>query len=132
MRFTLNYRVASDGRYWTAIEDLAANECTIHRAAGATGRWWLLWFYVARETDGVLEDFAVPVNPNGPYVEGGPGGKCWGLTKTAAGVWQISPSINVLNAKEVHPGPHPLPSLWHQTPTIVGIPDGEPWIAGQP
>ncbi len=116
-----------------AIEALLANDCTIHRAADAKARWWLLWFYVARETDGVLESFAVPVNPNGPYTESGPGGRTWGLTRTGGGVWQISPSINVLNSGERHPGPHPsLPSLWHQTPAIVGVSDNEPWITGAP
>lgn len=48
------------------IEDLGEGECTIRRCGNGTGARWLnLWFYVRRETDGVLEDFEVPVNPGG-------------------------------------------------------------------
>ena len=114
------------------IEDLQPGECTIHRCGTPDGkRWWNLWFYVPRETDGVLEDFVVPVNPGGAYTENGLGGKTWGFTKSGAGVWQVSPSINVLDdagARAVQAGGRPAtPSLWHQTPSVVGVPDGEPW-----
>jgi hypothetical protein len=115
------------------VDDLAVGECTMHRASNAAGaRWWLLWFRVNRETDGQPDDFAVPMNPNGSFIEDGPGGKTWGLTQTTPGVWQVAPSINVINTGEVHPGDHPAPSLWHQTPTIVDVPDGESWISGAP
>jgi len=118
------------------VEDLKPNECTIHRAITAGGtRYWLLWFYVARETDGFLEDFAVPVNPNGSYTEAVPYGKTWGLTKTTEGVWQISPSINVANmsndagARQMLVGQQPTGrSLWHQTPRLVGVPISQPWM----
>src|ERR1700691_5122469 len=109
------------------IEDLQLGECTIHRC----GTGWNLWFYVTRETDGVPEDFVVPVNPGGGYIENGPLGRTWGFTKSGSGVWQVSPSINVLDdagARAVQAGAHPTtPSLWHQTPSVVGVPDGEPW-----
>lgn len=118
------------------IEDLQPGECTVHRAGLATGaRWWNLWFYVARETDGVLEDYVVPINPGGGYVENGPGGRTWGLTKTAAGIWQVSPSIDVKqDSRDSHPGTSSPQgrSAWHQTPAIVGVPDGEPWQSGAP
>lgn len=122
-----------------AVEDSALGECTIHRAATADGkRWWNLWFYVARETDGVPADFVVPVNPSGPFIMG-PGGRTWGLVQTGPGVWQVSPSINVLGDARAHaafageePAPGDAPSLWHQTPTIVGVPDGEVWMSGAP
>lgn len=113
------------------VEDLAVGDCTVHRAAKSPAeRWWLLWFYVARETDGVPEDFCVPVNPGGPAIESGPGGRTWGLTKTAAGVWQVSPSINIQVSRVALMGPAG-PSLWHQTPQIVGVPDDEPWATGR-
>jgi hypothetical protein len=115
------------------ISDLRENECTIHRATTAdrTATYWLLWFYVRRETDQILEDFAVPILPRGAYIETGPGGRTWGLSDQGGGVWQVSPSINVLNSdagKRIHPGEHPdLSSLWHKTPSIVGVPPDEPW-----
>ena len=85
-----------------------------------------------RETDGQPFDFCVPMNVNGPYLEAGAGGKTWGLARTGDGTWQVSPSINVLNTGEKHPGEHETPSLWHQTPTITGVPNDAPWIAGAP
>ncbi|HEY5086355.1 MAG TPA: hypothetical protein VII66_03265 [Gemmatimonadaceae bacterium] len=116
------------------VGDLQPGECTIHRAADSTGkRWWLLWFYVYREdVTGVLEDFAVPVQPLGPYTEAGAGGRTWGLAKVDDSTWQISPSINAVNedGTRIHPGPHPLESRWHQTPRIVGVPKDEPWTTG--
>jgi hypothetical protein len=119
-------------RSFVQVEDLAVGECTIHRCSGSTAaRWWLLWFYVPRETDGVPQDFCVPVAP-GSYTESGPGGKTWGLTRSGAGVWQVSPSINVLNTGDAVAGPHALPSLWHQTPAITDVPEGERWIVGPP
>lgn len=120
-------------RAGAAIEDLQVDECTMHRAAVGGGTpFWHLWFRVLRETDGQPDDFCVPMNPNGPYLEVGPGGKTWGLTRSTPGAWQVSPSINVLAHREVHPGEHSAPSLWHQTPMIVGVPGDEPWIGGQP
>ena len=115
------------------IEDLQLDECTMHRAVNPDGtRYWHLWFRVARKDNGQPDDFCVPMNPNGSFIEAGPGGKTWGLTRSTPGAWQVSPSINVLATKEVHPGEHPSPSLWHQTPMIVGVPEDVPWIAGAP
>jgi hypothetical protein len=84
------------------VEDLALNECTIHRAVAPTPGvfFWNLWFYVARETDGVPEAFVVPVNPGGSYTENGPGGRTWGFTRTGPTTWQVSPSIDVLNDED--------------------------------
>lgn len=124
----------------TLIDDLAVGECTMHRASGAgAARWWLLWFRVLRETDGQPEDFCVPMNPGGSSIENGPGGRTWGLVCPKASAqdvvagtknWQVSPSINVLTTGDAVAGPHPSSSLWHQTPEIVGVPDGEPWANG--
>lgn len=115
----------------TMIEDLAVGECTMHRASNSgPGRWWMLWFRVLRETDGQPEDFAVPVNPMGAYAESGPGGRTWGLTNVAGGIWQVSPSINVLDSRDAVAGTHQFPSLWHQTPSIEGVPLDEPWANG--
>ena len=124
MTTTLQYRS------FVMVEDLALNECTVRRTGNDAGtEWWMLWFYVARETDGQPEAFAAPVAPGGTYTENGPGGRTWGLTETALGTWQIAPSINVLDTRELHPSPHPTQgSLWHQTPAIVGVPNGEAWM----
>lgn len=74
---------------------------------------------------------AVPVNPDGPYVEVGPSGRrTWGLARVGAGVWQVNPSVDVVGAKR--PDGTREPSLWHQTPRIVGVPDGERWTTGPP
>lgn len=113
------------------VEDLHVGECTVHRASGSGGaRWWLLWFHALRETDGQPETFCVPVAPFGAFNEHGPGGKTWGLTLTGFGTWSVSPSINVLQDRDAVAGTHELPSLWHQTPDILDVPDSEPWAAG--
>jgi hypothetical protein len=113
-------------------DDLKIGECTIRRVS----RWgqgtilgeenaerdgipvslgWLLWFCVPRDSDRQQELFAVQVNPNGPYLEkDGTRRRTWGLAKAGEGTWQISPSIN-------------FEGIWHHTPAIVGVPDGEPW-----
>ncbi len=121
------------------VSELDLDECTVHRAGNSDGaKWWLLWFRVARETDGVAEDFCVPINPNGAYTPDGPGGKTWGLCRSSGPnewnecVWQVSPSINVLGTKALHPGETDGPSLWHQTPEIICVPDHEAWIAEAP
>jgi hypothetical protein len=115
------------------VGDLEVGECTMHRAANDTGaRWWLLWFRVNREDNGQAADFAVPMNPNGGWIEAGPGGKTWGLIRSSPGAWQVFPSINVLGTNELHPGPHEAPSQWHQTPVITDVPEGEAWISSPP
>ena len=116
------------------VEDLAIGECTVHRAGNDSGaKWWLLWFRVEREDGGGPIDVAVAINPNGDYMENGPGGRTWGLTRVyvPAGAWQVSPSINVL-ADQVHPGPHASPSMWHQTPFIVDVPADAAWATEPP
>jgi hypothetical protein len=122
--------VALKYKLFTDIDDLLPNECTIHRAADASGkRWWLLWFNVARESDGVLQHIAVPINPGGEYNANGPGGKTWGFQRTLPGVWQVSPSVNVTESQVLHPGEHPTErTLWHQTPSVIDVPEtGEAW-----
>jgi hypothetical protein len=129
-------------KHHAQIEDLHVGECTIHRASGSgPARWWLLWFNVLRDNDGKPEIFCVPVNPNGPYLEQGPGGRTWGLTKPEASThehgdgqsnWQISPSINVLDDRDAVAGTHEHPSIWHQTPEISNVPDDEAWIGSAP
>jgi hypothetical protein len=70
---------------------------------------------------------AVPIHVGGDYTEVGPGGRTWGCRKTASGIWQIAPSINVNIAREAFPQPVQQ-SIWHHTPEIVAVPDaGEPW-----
>jgi len=122
------------------IEDLAVNECTVHRASGSgSARWWQLWFNVLRDSDGQPEVFCVPVNPGGAYTENGAGGRTWGLSKPQASTfehapgtsnWMVSPSINVLNDGDAVDGTHAHPSLWHQTPELLNVPDDEAWATG--
>lgn len=110
------------------VEDLAVDECTIHASEGGA---WNLWFRVARETDGVIEDYMVAVNPGGEFAENGPAGRrTWGLKQTNPSTWQVSPSINVLvDSRDIHPGEHPTSaSAWHQTPAIVNVTAGEKWM----
>ena len=81
---------------------------------------------------GELVDLAVPVNPNGTYVEHGPGGRTWGLTRVGGGRWQVNPSIDVKQGPDAPvfaPGAEARSSgtIWHQTPVLVGVPDGEAW-----
>lgn len=119
------------------VDDLLVGECTIYRAGDSSGRrWWLLWFRAPRDTDGGEEDFAVPVNPNGSFLENGPGGKTWalnrGYSESGSGTWQITPSINVEDTRELHPNGQTSTSLWHHTPTISGVSDDEPWITLAP
>ncbi len=118
------------------VDDLAVNQCTVHRCGNSDGqRWWGLWFRVAREDTGEEIDVLVPVNPNGNFDPSGPGGKTWGLTQAPDkndGAWQIAPSINVLASAELHDGDHPAASQWHQTPLIVKVPDTEAWTIGPP
>lgn len=112
------------------IGDLGLNECVIRSALGAQSRaWWQLWTWVRRDDTGEPFYVAAPVNPNGPYLDIGPGGRhTWGLTRVADGVWQVSPSIDVLG--DLRPDGTRGPSLWHQTPRIVGVSVSERWIAG--
>ena len=122
----LAYRVVE------SIGDLSLGECTIRSARDGEGRaWWQLWTWVRREDNGEPFYMGAPVNPNGPYMEVGPSGKkTWGLARVTDGVWQVSPSIDVLG--DLLPDGTRKPSLWHQTPRIVGVPLGERWIAGAP
>jgi hypothetical protein len=115
-----------------AIGDLAESECVIRSTRDSKGRvWWQLWAWVRRAGSGELFYVGVPVNPNGPYLESGPSGRrTWGLTRVDASDWQVSPSIDVVG-DELPDGTRG-PSLWHETPRIVRVPDGERWITGAP
>jgi hypothetical protein len=123
-------------RSFVEVEHLALNECTIHRAGdGGSRRWWNLWFYVLRDTDGGPQAFVVPVAPCGVYSENAPGGRTWGLTKVGDGQWQIFPSINVIvnevGGHSVVTGHAPTGrSLWHHTPLIEGVSDADTWTTG--
>jgi hypothetical protein len=129
--FTLRY-----AGYHKPIEDLAVGECTVRPCAEPNGTTsYLLWFYVLDDEGVALETLEVPIIPNGLFTPAGPGGRSWGFTRAGAGVWQVSPSINVLphpvtpGAKFIHPGNHPTitTSHWHHTPEVLGVPEGEPW-----
>jgi len=96
---------------------LDLNECCIVPGVCGDARGWMLHFY-GRTTDGHEQTWRVPVNPSCPHIEDGPLGRTWGLTRCGPGEWQISPSIDFAD--------------WHHTPKIVGVPDGEPWMAVSP
>ena len=117
-------------RSFVMVEELAIDECTIHHATKGDAKFLNFWFYVNRDSDGQPEVFCVPVIPNGSYTENGLGGRSWGLTRSGDG-WQISPSIDVYtdaDAKAVRAGqPRHEASLWHNTPRVVDVPDGEAW-----
>jgi hypothetical protein len=119
--FTLRYRSC------VLVEALGINEATIRRTHQDDKQWWMLWFYViCTKSPPCEQHIGVPIQPNrGPNAQG-PGGRTWGFTKTAAGVWTVSPSINVL-AVAVDFGPPQGGSWWHQVPSVVDVPDGEPW-----
>jgi hypothetical protein len=125
-------------RSFLPIEELSLNECTIHRASNAGRRWWNLWFFVLRETDGGEEAFVVPVAPGGDYTEDGPGGRTWGLKRPGGpgSLWEVSPSINVLDdegARALIAGHAPTgKSLWHQNVSIEGVSDADTWTTGAP
>ena len=116
------------------VSDLRVDECTIHRAGTADNARWYEPFGLigtAASISSLPPSFSTQNHRS--HVEAGPGGKTWGLTKTAAGTWQIAPSINVLGTRAVHPGAHPTEvSLWHETPAIVDVPDGESWQTNPP
>ncbi len=112
------------------IVELCAGECTVRGTAAGARCWWQLWCRV-RYDDGSEHFVGVPVIPHGAYHENGAGGRTWGLTRVGPGRWQVSPSIDVLSdddARRLKVGqPRRDQSLWHQTPALVGVPDGEPW-----
>lgn len=122
---TLRYRSFAE------IDSLELNECTVHACSDGAHRWWNLWFRVARETDGQPDTFVVPIAPGKGFSEID-GRKTWGFAaRGTVGEWQVSPSINVLETREVHTGAHEsVGSLWHQTPKVVDVPDGERWASG--
>ena len=124
---TLRYR-----GYHVDPSELAIGECTIRPAGNEHGTWWHLWAYVLREDNGQPVIIGCPLHVNGGYSESGPGGKTWGFTRSGPNTWQVAPSINVLVHGEVHPGDHPSPSMWHQTPAIVDVPDVETWQTALP
>jgi len=125
-------------RSFVPVEDLKLGECTVHRAHDEHGRWWNLWMYVPRDDrPGEPIDLVVAVAPNGQYAEQGPGGRrTWGLNLSSPGVWQVSPSIDVLSDGDARRitagGQRTEASIWHQTPRVVSVPDGEAWQTAAP
>jgi hypothetical protein len=120
---TLRYRPG------VSVEALQLDECTIRGTSGRGARWWMLWF-VFRRIDGRIEHAAVPVLPHGAYTENGPGGRTWGFRRAGPGAWQVSPSIDAQEADPHAPPRQPpvMRSVWHQTPLVVGVPEGQPWM----
>jgi hypothetical protein len=120
-------------RSFVLVEDLRPGECTVHQAKSVDGtRWWLLWLHVYREDRaGALINLAVPVAPHASYTETGPGGRTWGLAPAGPGRWAVSPSVDAKGANEFVPGhaQDARRSIWHQTPTLVDVPNGEAWQA---
>ena len=103
-------------RSFVNVADLQVDECTIHYCVEG---WWNLWFYVEREIDDRPEVFVVPIAPGGPAGDG-PGGHTWAFTRMHLGVWQIAPLIKI---------DRPEGKVWHQAPSIVGVPEGERWAS---
>ncbi len=111
------------------LSQLRENECTIFKKA----QWWILAFCFRRTTDGKTEYRVVPVTPGGDPTPGVPTGGwgTWGLRPVpgAAGRWQITPSLACMVRihDPVDPSKHIDIEVWHQTPAIIEVPDGEPW-----
>lgn len=112
------------------IGDLQLGECTVRGAHDGGGRrWWMLWAWVRRNDTGEPFYVAVPVNPSGPDEEVGRSGRrTWSLARVDATTWRVSPSVDVVG--NLRPDGTREPSLWHQTPRVVGVPETEPWTAG--
>lgn len=105
------------------VGDLLVDTCVFQR--DGEGPYWLLWFYVRRDTDGIEETMGVLVNPNGGPVPPAKEGdrRVWGLKRTEEpGIWQVSPSIDVKESRKPD-----APSIWHHTLTIVDVPEPLPW-----
>jgi len=105
---------------------LAENECTIFRGHGPGEGPWMLRFCFRRVTDGKLESRAIPVYPNADQQSGG-----WGLKRVDGG-WQVAPSIACSNREpdgdfQDDRSKDKVTEVWHQTPLLVEVPDGEPW-----
>jgi hypothetical protein len=99
-------------------EALRPGECTI-KGAGERAQ---LHFCYTRTTDGKMEARIIPVRIGAP----GPG--YWGLTHVGVGEWQVNPSIQCLDTTDGPDGTARIEyEVWHQTPRIVGVPDGEEW-----
>lgn len=100
---TLTYRDAAPG-------DLLPGECTIRRTIDQHGEHWRL-VLCAVNADGKADLIGVPIDPgHGPHENPR---RTWGFNRTAAGVWQVSPSIDA--------------GFWHETPAVVGVPEPPPW-----
>ena len=112
----------------TWLSDLALDECVIHNTRDTQGHaWWQLWAWVCRADNGAPFYVAVPVCPNGSYQEAGPSGRrTWGLSRVTETDWQIAPSIDVVG--DMRPDGTRGPSLWHETPHIIGVPPSERWV----
>lgn len=93
------------------IDELGLDECRVVPSK-LTPLAWVLCFHVAT-TDDHEQTFRVPVNPGGDHVERGPLGRTWGLSRVDASTWRVSPSIDF--------------GTWHQTLTIVGVPEDVEW-----
>jgi len=96
----------------------APGECGIFRYQDEPNAVWYLCFGFIRTTDGQAEFRSIPVSPgSGPQDDI----HSWGLNRVGPGRWQVSPSILCRD------GGRDSPEVWHETPAIVDVPEGEPW-----
>lgn len=113
------YRARTDSK------NLGINECTIFLARPGV---WMMGFCFRRKTDGKIEKRVIGVEPNGEFRKER---LSWGLKRIEAGRWQVSPSIQCVDRvrdKESRAGYRDI-ETWHETPTINGVPEEEPWCA---
>lgn len=105
---------------------LEVGECCVFNHA-ATGKpaIWIMAFRFIRSTDGKPETRHIPAAPGLPYAGGS---APWGLERAGANRWQISPSIQCWERVGGRDGKDV--ELWHETPAIVNVPEGEPWMKG--
>jgi hypothetical protein len=109
----------------TERDDLQENECTIAPVGGGLA----MMVYCFRRKDGKLERRTLPVRPNG---DAGDAEHSWGLRRSvpaAPGRWQIAPSIKCMERVRdlTDPKKDIDVEVWHETPAIIDVPEGEPW-----
>jgi hypothetical protein len=103
-------QVAGEFRYVKNVfrKDMIAGTCTIRRIGGGLAQLTICY----QSKDGEVWRKSLPVRPNGQH---GDPEHAWGLTRSGPGRWQVTPSINLGD------------DHWHETPTIIDVPEGEEW-----
>lgn len=121
---TLRYVVGASRDDGVSLRALEENECTIFK--GDDRFPWHLRFSYRSKLDGMLYNGSVPIFPKAETPKSKPG---WSLNR-APGGWQVSPSILISTRRPDPADPDKWIDieLWHETPLIVDVPEGERWV----